>query len=191
MQNEKDMRVKCLKYIVIWVVAILFISSCKTTEYIVEKEIEYIEVRDTVRIESELKEKETHKTDTEITRETKSDLFLPCPEEGEKGSEGVSSSGKNYSKHHYDEDRGGYVVELYCAEQINVKDSINKSLEIQLKEYKNRELEHKNELFESSEKNKKSFWQHLLNGVYSYLFYILLALWLFGITPKFIFKKLF
>lgn len=173
-------------------VILFLIHSCKTTEYITRVETEYITVRDTVRIESEVIEKETQKTEKEITRETKSDLFLPCPESDEKGSEGMNSSGDNYSKWKYNEERGGYDVELYCAAQISVKDSINYSLEMKLKEYRSRESEREKESIENVKtvKENSGLWAKIMKGIWKVLFFVILVLWLFGITPKFIFKKL-
>src|SRR5690554_5177120 len=102
----------------ILILSILLLSSCKTTEYItkVEKQI------DTVTVKEHITDTIIREKTIEITKPIKNNVFLPCPDDKKKPTSGESSSGNSNSKWEYDEEKGGYNIELYCAEQISVKD---------------------------------------------------------------------
>lgn len=169
----------------ILMLALISIFSCKTTEYITKVEKQ----TDTIEVEKIIIDSTSHKSTKEITKPTKSDLFLPCPEtENESGSSGKNESGENYAKWQYDKEKGGYNVELYCAEQISIFDSINKKLSIEnslLKIHSSIKISEKATIKENS-----NWWQSVLKNIWKVLFFTVLLLWIFGITPKFILKKI-
>ncbi|MFA7448741.1 MAG: hypothetical protein WCY77_09915 [Weeksellaceae bacterium] len=122
-----------------------------------------------------------------MTKEVKSNVFLPCPDKDQKGISGENKSGDNHAKWEYDEEKGGYNVELYCAEQINRLDSINRVLTIENNAYKSSlsTTDSKKETV----KDDTSLWTKIMKEIWKVLFFIVLVLWLFGITPMFILKK--
>lgn len=170
-----------MKYIIL--LALIFLSSCKTTEYITKIETKI----DTVKIEKTIVDTVFHEKKIEVTKEVKANVFLPCPDDDKKGISGESKSGDNHAKWEYDSERKGYNVELYCAEQINRLDSINRRLTIENNAYKSSmsTTDSKKETV----KENTSFWAKVMKEIWKVLFFVILALWLFGITPKFILKK--
>lgn len=167
-----------MKYIII--LALIFFSSCKTTEYITKVETKV----DTVRIEKSIIDTVFHERKIEITKPIHTKVFLPCDET--KGS-GGSKSGDSSANWTYDAEKGGYNVELYCAEQINRLDSINRVLTIENNAYKSSisTTDSKKETV----KENTSFWAKIMKEIWKVLFFVILVLWLFGITPKYILKK--
>src|SRR5690606_15625972 len=177
---------KTLLKIIIRALFLSFVAtSCKTTEYVTKIE----KVHDTIHIEKTVTDTIIQEKEIEKIREIKSNVFLPCPKDGEKGSSGRNESGDNYADWQYDEDKGGYNVELYCAEQINKKDSIIRKLKEELKFLVIKKIENK-EYKEKEVTQKTYWWQRLAKEIWKVLFFTVLLLWLFGITPKWILKKL-
>lgn len=166
------------------IICVLFLSSCKTTEYVTKIE----KVHDTIHIEKTVTDTIIQEKEVEKIREIKSNVFLPCPKDGDKGSSGRNESGENYTEWQYDEDKGGYNIELYCAEQINQKDSIIQKLTKEIDTYKSKSKETISDKEKVTEKS--SWWNEFFKNVWKVLFFIILMLWLFGITPKWILKKL-
>ena len=166
------------------IICVLFLSSCKTTEYVYKEK----KIYDTIQIEKTITDTIVQEKQIDKIREIKSNVFLPCPKDGEKGSSGRNDSGDNYTKWEYDDEKGGYNVELYCSEQINKKDSIIRKLKEEVDSYKS----HTKETISEKEKvtQKTDWWQSLFKNVWKVLFFTVLLLWLFGITPKWILKKL-
>src|SRR5690606_7507160 len=88
------------------------LTSCGTRKIAKEKEYVYdtIEVvRDSI-VEIEKK--------VIISKPIKSEVFIPCPEDDEKGSSGAISSGNNIAQWVYDEDKNGFTVKLDCDSTI-------------------------------------------------------------------------
>jgi hypothetical protein len=175
---------KSILYIILIGIFVYCLFSCKTTQTITKIEKQF----DTIRIEKTLTDTVFQEKTIEKTREIKSNVFLPCPKEGEKGSKGESKSGDNHSKWEYDKEQGGYNIELYCAEQINQKDSIIKKLTIEIDTYKSKVSEKETDTKIITEKSH--WWQSFLKNIWKVLFFTVAILWVFGITPKFIIKKL-
>lgn len=177
---------KTLLKIIICALFLSFIAtSCKTTEYIYEEKTIY----DTIQIEKTITDTIIQEKEIDKIRDIKTKVFLPCPKGGDKGGKGRNESGDNYTEWEYDEDKGGYNVELYCAEQINQKDSIIRKLTKEIGTYKSSSKETISEKEKVTEKS--SWWQSLFKNVWKVLFFTVLLLWLFGITPKWILKRLF
>lgn len=168
--------------IFIFISILILFASCKTTEYIYEEKTIY----DTIQIEKTITDTIIQEKEIEKIRDIKTKVFLPCPPDGDKGGKGRNESGDNYTEWEYDEDKGGYNVELYCAEQINQKDSIIRRLTKEIDTYKS----HTKETISEKEKvtEKSSWWQSFFKNIWKVLFFTVLLLWLFGITPKFILK---
>ena len=158
--------------------------SCKTIEYVVKEKTIY----DTIKIEKTVTDTIIQEKVIEKTKEIKSNVFLPCPPEGEKGSFGRNQSGDNYTEWKYDDEKGGYNIELYCAEQINKKDSIIRKLTKEIDAYKSSSKETISE--KEKVTDKYSWWDEFFKNVWKALFFTVLLLWLFGITPKWVLKKL-
>ncbi len=159
------------------ILALILLSSCKTTEYItkVEKQI------DTVTIKERITDTIIREKTIEITKPIRNNVFLPCPDDKKKPTSGGSSSGNSKSKWEYDEEKGGYNIELYCAEQINVKDSILKSLHKELDVYKAR---HRDTREDTLKVRKTGEWWKLA-------FAVILVLWILNITPFNLIKRFF
>jgi len=171
---------------------LLFLTSCKVTEYVVEKEIEYVTdsiayektVTDTVYWEREVKE----------SQEIEGNTFLPCPKDStESGGYGSFKSGENYYKWIFDKNMNGYFIEMYLTKTKSVKDSIHEKKEIKEKEVEKKETIKEKEVEKQihTEKITLNFWQKLWTNIYKFLFIIVLILWILGITPRFILKKIF
>ena len=173
-----------MKTLLKFIICTLFFSSCKTTEYVYKEK----KIYDTIQIEKTVTDTIIQEKEVEKIREIKSNVFLPCPKEGEKGNSGKNQSGDNYSSWQYDEEKGGYNIELYCAEQVNKKDSIIRKLTKEIDVYKSHTKETISETEKVTEKSK--WWQSLFKNIWKALFFTVLLLWLFGITPKWILKKL-
>lgn len=185
---------KSLKTFAIFLVnfSLIALSSCKVTEYVTEKEIEYV---------TELKEVEKTVTDTvywerevKESQEIEGNTFLPCPKDStERGGYGSFKSGENYYKWKFDKNMNGYFIEMYLAKTKSVKDSIHEKKEIKEKEVEKKETikEKETEKQIHTEKLSLNFWQKLWTNIYKFLFIIVLILWIFGVTPRFILKKIF
>lgn len=173
-----------LKIILVTLFATLLLANCKTTEYITKVETKV----DTVKIERLTVDTLFIERKTVLTKEVKSNVFLPCPDDDAKpSSEGRNQSGDNYTDWRWDEEKGGYNVELYCAQQINRLDSINQILTIENRDYKSSMSISEFEKLTIEE--NLSLWAKIMKGIWKVLFFVILVLWLFGITPRFILKK--
>src|SRR5690606_7589359 len=115
----------------------------------------------------------------EKIRDIKTKVFLPCDDD-EKGGSGKNQSGDNYAEWEYDDEKGGYNVELYCAEQINSKDSLIRKLRSEIDTYKSITKSDTEEVV----KKRGNFFKN----IYRILFFILLPLWALGLTPRRLFK---
>ena len=161
----------------ILILSILLLGSCKTTEYItkVEKQI------DTVTIKERITDTIIREKTIEITKPIKNNVFLPCPEDKQKPTSGGTNSGDSSAKWEYDEEKGGYNIELYCAEQINVKDSILRTLHKELGVYKTRYRDTREDTLKV---RKTGEWWKLA-------FVVVLILWVLNITPFNLIKRFF
>lgn len=161
-------------YLIIFFALILF-SSCKTTEYItrVEKQIDTLIVKERI-TDTIIREKTI-----EITKPIRNNVFLPCPDDNKKPTSGGTNSGNSNSSWEYDEEKGGYNIELYCAEQINVKDSILRTLHKELATYKTK---HRDTREDTLEVRKTGEWWKLA-------FVVVLILWVLNITPFNLIKR--
>lgn len=164
----------------------ILLSACKTTEYITVTEKQ----TDTLWVEKTIDFTDFRVSTIEKTEEIKSDLFLPCPdpESPTSPASGSTKSGSNYSEWKWNNDKQGYDVQLYCAAQINTLDSINQKLQIENSMYKSqtKEITSKTQIV----KENKSFLQQLQTRIWQILFFLILALWIFGITPGYFFKQI-
>lgn len=171
---------------------LIFLASCKVTEYVVEKEIEYITeyeevektVTDTVFIQREVKE----------SQEIDANTFLLCPKDStETVGFGEFKSGDNYYKWKFDQNLNGYLIEMYLAKTKSVKDSVSQKKEVKesIKEKKETVKEKETDKQIHTEKITLNFWQKLWTNIYKFLFIIVLILWILGVTPRFILKKIF
>jgi|GEM_PF-3671806 len=171
---------------------LIFLASCKVTEYVTVKEKEYITdsiayektVTDTVFIQREVKE----------SQEIDANTFLPCPKDStEVGGFGTFKSGDNYYKWKYNSKFHGYDIEFFLAKSREVKDSIHEKKEEKEKDVQYVEVIKEVEVEKQihTEKITLNFWQKLWGNIYKFLFLVVLVLWIFGITPKFILKKIF
>lgn len=165
-----------LKFTAFFLIAI-FISSCKMTEYITKVETKV----DTIKIERLTVDTLFIDRKIEVTKEVKSNAFLPCPDDKQKPTSGGSSSGNSKSSWEYDEEKGGYNVELYCAEQISIKDSIVKSLHKELDTYKTKYRDTRDNTLKV---RKTGDWWKLA-------FAVVLILWILNITPINLIKRFF
>ena len=165
---------------IFYILFLFIIASCKTTEYVVKEKTIY----DTIQVEKTITDTIIQEKEIEKIRDIKTKVFLPCPDDDEKGGSGRNESGENYAEWEYDDEKGGYNIELYCAEQINSKDSLIRKLRYELETYKSKT----EESFNEKEKTivKKSFFKN----IWRVLFFILLSLWVLGLTPKRLLKIL-
>lgn len=164
-----------MRVIVLILILIVLISSCKTTEYVVKEKI----VNDTVIIDKTVTDTIYRETEKIITKDVEINTFLPCDE---SDNEGNSKSGDNEVSWHYDSIRKGYNIRLYCAEQISRRDSINRTLREKLKHYESSTTKEVEET--KVVKENKNFFNQLFSNIYKLLFFILLPLWVLGISPK-------
>lgn len=174
-----------MKSLILLFISIVFFWSCKTTEYITrtEKQIDTIQIEKTI-VDTLYQEKEIIKT-----KEIKSNIFLPCPDDNQKTISGKTGSGDSSAQWSYDSIKGGYNIELYCAEQISIRDSINRQLKVENNMLKTSQIENATEIYTVTEKS--NFWQSVLKHIWKISFFIVLIFWLFGITPKYIFKTIY
>lgn len=178
--------------IFIFISILILFASCKVTEYVVKKEIEYVTdsiayektITDTVFIQREVRE----------SQEIEGNNFLPCPKDStETGGFGTLKSGENYYKWRFDRNQNGYLIEMYLAKTKSVKDSVSQKKEVKesIKEKKETVKEKETEKQIHTEKITLNFWQKLWTNIYKFLFIIVLILWILGVTPRFILKKIF
>lgn len=164
-------------YFLITTFALILFTSCKTTEYITKVETK----TDTLIVKERITDTIIREKTIEITKPIRNNVFLPCPDDKKKPTSGGSSSGNSKSSWEYDEEKGGYNVELYCAEQINVKDSILRTLHKELNIYKTR---HRDTREDTLEVRKTGEWWKLA-------FVVVLVLWILNITPINLIKRFF
>lgn len=160
---------------IFYILLLFVISSCKTTEYVVREKI----VNDTVIIDKTVTDTIYKETEKIITKDVEINTFLPC---NDNESDGNSRSGDNEVSWHYDSIRKGYNIRLYCAEQISKRDSINRTLREKLKHYESSTTKEVEET--KVVKENKNFFDKLFSNIYKLLFFILLPLWVLGISPK-------
>lgn len=171
---------------------VFILASCKVTEYVTVKEKEYITdsiayektVTDTVYWEREVKE----------SQEIEGNTFLPCPSDStETGGFGEFKSGNNYYKWKYNSKFHGYDIEFFLAKSREVKDSIHEKREEKEKDVQYVEVIKEVEVEKQihTEKITLNFWQKLWGNIYKFLFIVVLILWILGVTPRFILKKIF
>src|SRR5690554_776655 len=136
---------------IFFILLLFIITSCKTTEYVVKEKTIY----DTIEIDRVITDTIIQEKEIEKIRDIKTKVFLPCPEDDEKGGAGRNESGDNYTEWEYDDEKGGYNIELYCAEQINSKESLIRKLRSEIDTYKSKT----EESFSKKEKTieKKNF----------------------------------
>lgn len=160
---------------VIVLILIVLISSCKTTEYIVKEKV----INDTIIIDKTVTDTIYREKEKIITKDVEINTFLPCDD---NESDGSSRSGHNEVSWIYDSIRKGYNIRLYCAEQISKRDSINRTLREKLKHYESSTTKEVEEV--KVVKENKNFFDQLFLNIYKLLFFILLPLWVLGISPK-------
>lgn len=166
-----------------YILLLFVIASCKTTEYVVKEKTIY----DTIEIEKTITDTIIQEKEIEKIRDIKTKVFLPCPEDDEKGGSGRNESGDNYADWEYDEEKGGYNIELYCAEQINSKDSLIRKLRSEIDTYKSNYVKKESDTKITIEKNH--WWQSFFKNIWKVLFFMVAILWFLGITPRFILKR--
>ena len=160
---------------IFYILLLFVISSCKTTEYVVKEKV----INDTVIIDKTVTDTIYRETEKIITKDVEINTFLPCDE---SDNEGNSRSGDNEVSWIYDSIRKGYNIRLYCAEQISKRDSINRTLREKLKHYQSSTTKEVEEV--KVVKENKNFFDKLFHNIYKLLFFILLPLWVLGISPK-------
>lgn len=160
---------------IFYILLLFIISSCKTTEYVVKEKI----INDTVIIDKTVTDTIYKETEKIITKDVEINTFLPCDD---NESDGSSRSGDNEVSWHYDSIRKGYNIRLYCAEQISKRDSINRTLREKLKHYESSTTKETEET--KVVKENKNFFDQIFSNIYKLLFFILLPLWVLGISPK-------
>jgi len=161
---------------------LVFLNSCNARKVVKQKEY----IHDTIRVEvvrDSIIEKEK---EVIVTKPIKTEVFIPCPEDTEIGSSGEISSGNNTAQWQFDEMKNGYKITFECDSAVN---ELNREI-IRLKnENKSIRTTIQGSELETNEV-KNNFWQGVLSNLWKILFFITAGLWLFGITPKFIFKLL-
>lgn len=171
---------------------VFILASCKVTEYVTVKEKEYI--TDSIAYEKTVTDTVFREREVREIQEIEGNTFLPCPKDStESGGYGSFKSGENYYKWKFDKNMNGYFIEMYLAKTKSVKDSIHEKKETKEVEKEINETikEKEKETKVEREKLSLNFWQKLWTNIYKFLFYVVLILWILGITPRFILKKIF
>jgi len=117
----------------------------------------------------------------EITKPIRNNVFLPCPDDKKKPTSGGTNSGDSSANWKYDHEKGGYDVELYCAESISIKDSIIQKIQKDFDTYKANVKT--SEKYDKKVIYKDSYWK--------IAFFVLLSLFVIFLIRTFVLNKLF
>ena len=160
-----------MKKLIVLVLITIFAFSCTTRK--VEKENEKIVYVDKVKKDSIFINKEIIKTDTIFN-----EILVDCDSTSFSQNFGDSNSNIKIVK-----EKGKVLIKYVKSPTETVYEKIYVEKEIK----KDSVFSEKN--IKVIKENKTTFLDNVLNNIYKIAFFVLLVLWILGITPKFIISK--